>query len=122
MSEEKTIKFHYIFKEDYNPVYCNGAYGGVTATGEIIANFYLERMPIPESMTFPINENGLLGEMKEVEPLDLNAKIIRFVSTGVVLSEEGARSIYEWLGKQIDELEKRKGRNNIKNEEGLRDE
>lgn len=111
MNNDRQIKFKYIFDENYNPVYCNGAYGGVSPQGEIVANFYLERLPLPYSYTNAVNPDGSLGGTVETDPSDLNDFFIRYVSTGIVLSENSARAIHSWLGKQIEELE---NRNNTK--------
>lgn len=108
MEEKRQVQFQYIFPEEYNPVYCNGAYGGVASQGEIIINFYLERMPIPQQLIHDINPDGTLSDVVQTEPEDLGQKIIRYVSSGVVLNEDSARSIYNWLGKQLNELERRK--------------
>lgn len=108
MSEERQIQFKYVFPENYNPVYCNGAFGGISTQGEIVANFFLERMPIPNSSTYIVNPDGSLGGMVAVDPENLNDTVIRYVSTGIVLSEESAKAVYAWLGNQIQELETRK--------------
>lgn len=108
MSDNREINFRYVFPENYNPVYCNGAYGGVSTQGEIVMNFYLERMPIPNSVTHQVGEDGALAGVIATDPEDLNKKVIRYVSNGVVLSETGARAVYNWLGAQICELENRK--------------
>ena len=108
MENKKTIQFQYVFPDNYNPVYCNGAYGGIATKGEIIMNFYLERMPVPKALTYEINDDGSLGNMLETEPDDFGKKVIRYVSSGVVLSEMSAKAIYEWLGRQICELESQK--------------
>ncbi|MEQ6388036.1 hypothetical protein RZN22_01760 [Bacillaceae bacterium S4-13-58] len=51
-----------------------------------------------------INEKGeFIGE-PELEPE--NHK--RYVSTGVVMNLNSAKSLYDWLGKHIDTLEKEK--------------
>ena len=105
---EKEIKFKYVFSEEYNPIYCNGAFGGVSPQGEIVANFFLERMPIPNSVTNTFNSDGSLGGVSNVEPADLENSFVRFVSTGIVLNETAAKSIYDWLGTQLEELENRK--------------
>lgn len=107
MNEERKIKFKYLFPDNYNPVYCNGAFGGITTAGEIVANFFLERMPIPNSMTNTVNEDGSLSGVISTDPNDLNETVIRYISTGIVLNEANAKSIYEWLGNQIQELENR---------------
>ena len=111
MSEERTIKFRYIFPENYNPTYCNGVYGGISPSGDIITNFFLERMPIPNSMTSSINEDGTLSGTISTDPEDLENTLIRYISSGIILNENSARSIYEWLGNQLQELERRKENN-----------
>ena len=108
MSEHREINFHYVFSDDYNPVYCTGAYGGISPQGDIVANFYLERMPIPKSLTYALDDNGSLGDVVSTEPEDLKQKVVRYVSTGVVLNEANARSICDWLKQQLDELEARR--------------
>ena len=114
--ENRHIKFRYIFPKDYNPVYCNGAYGGISTRGEIVANFFLERMPIPYSITTPVNEDGTLSGVASTEPEDMNETVIRYISTGIVLTENNAKSIYEWLGNHIQELERRKSIENTEDE------
>lgn len=117
MNEERQIKFRYVFPENYNPVYCNGAYGGISTHGEIVANFFLERMPIPNSVTNSVNPDGTLSGTTSTDPSDLDQSVIRYISTGIVLSEDSAKSIYEWLGNQIQELETRKSiQNSIEQE------
>ena len=43
MSADKPeFRFKYIFSHDNNPVYVNGAHGGVNPRGELVVNFYLQ--------------------------------------------------------------------------------
>lgn len=104
---DPSISFKYIFKYDYNPVYVNGAHGGVSPRGEIIANFYLERQPLPNEITHAINPDGSIGtDVVAVDPENLNSTIVRFVSSGVVLNYQNAKSLHVWLGDKIAELER----------------
>lgn len=73
---------------------------------------FLERIPIPNSVTNSINPDGTLGGFVGIDPENLNETVIRYISTGIVLNEENAKSIYEWLGNQIQELENRKAMEN----------
>lgn len=104
---EKTVTFKYKFADNYNPVYVNGAYGGVSSRGEIVVNFFLERLPLPNSVTHKVDENGIVGEIieKENKPKDLNVSSIRFVESGIVVNVETAKQIRDWLDKQIKLLE-----------------
>ena len=103
---DESITFKYIFKYDYNPVYVNGAHGGISPRGEIIANFYLERPPLPNEISHAINPDGSIGtDIIAVDPENLNSSIVRYVSNGVVLNYQNAKALHSWLGEQIGALE-----------------
>lgn len=104
---EMSVTFKYKFADNYNPVYVNGAYGGVSPRGEIIANFFLERLPLPNSVTHKVDENGIVGEIidERNNPRDLNKSFIRFVQSGIVVNIETAKQIRDWLDKHIKLLE-----------------
>jgi hypothetical protein len=101
-----TVKFKYIFPDDYNPVYANGAYGGITTKGEMVINFFLERTGLPYFETFELKEGGEIGDMIGRDPERMPPNIVRFVSTGVVLNYESAKTIRDWLDRHLAQLEK----------------
>jgi len=101
----KKMKYKYIFKDEYNPVYVNGAHGGISTRGEIIINFFLERHGVPYSQTHKIEDDGLLGAEIEREPKDYSAKMIRYVENGIVLNYQTAVQIRDFLDRQIKDLE-----------------
>jgi len=105
MSDKPEMKFKYIFTYDYNPVYVNGAHGGITPRGELVMNFYLERQPLPSSITHEITPAGTIGAETEVEPSDLGRSLVRQVINGVVLNYNTARELHYWLGEKVKELE-----------------
>jgi hypothetical protein len=100
------IKVKYKFDKNYNPKYSNGAYGGINPLGEIILNFYLERMPLPVEQIeeILIKDNKITRIQKSTTPEDLNDIAIRFVDTGVVLNLATAIDIHKFLGDQIELL------------------
>lgn len=100
------INFKYKFNEDYNPVYVNGAYGGISSRGEIIANFFLERQPIPKTEACEVNSKGIIKSSKITEPIEHRFNVIRYVETGVIMNIETAKIIRNWLNDKIAELEK----------------
>lgn len=104
----KQINIKYIFEEDYNPVYCNGAYGGIGPQGELIANFYLERMPIPRKVIMALDEEGHLADTLEIIPRETESAIVRYVSSGIVLNQKDAKSMYIWLGDMLAKMEQPK--------------
>lgn len=102
------IKFKYKFPENYNPIYINGAHGGVNSQGEIIANFYFERIPVPNALTHSINNDGTLGDINEIDPKDLGASLVRYVQSGIVMNLETAQQLHTWLGERIDQAKNQK--------------
>lgn len=102
-----SLKFKYMFPNDYNPVYINGIYGGLSPRGEIVANFFLERSPLPYTETITIDDKGQIIAGGVTEPPEHNINVIRYVSTGIVMSLENAKSFHQWLGQHIQQLEER---------------
>lgn len=104
-SKKPELTFKYVFNYGYNPSYVNGAQGGFSPRGEMVINFYLERQPLPESITHEITTEGAIGRETEVEPKDLASSMVRFIDTGVVMSYENARVFHAWMGDKLRELE-----------------
>ena len=72
MSQKKPeLTFKYDLSCDYNLSYVNGAQGGFSSRGEMVIDFYLERQPLPESITHEITPEGALGRETGAEPKGL---------------------------------------------------
>ena len=99
------IKCKYIFKSDFNPVYVNGAQGGINTQGEIVINFYLERSALPVSQTYGIENGKLSAQEIESEPSDLKNSFVRVIENGIVMNYQTAKEIHKWLGNHIEKLE-----------------
>ncbi len=99
---EQNISFKYKFQENYNPVYTNGVYGGFNASGDLVANFFFERSPIPREEVFDIYSG------KPIEP-DISdvpiPSIIRSIQTGIVINLDTAKVIRDWLDTHINKAE-----------------
>lgn len=106
--KKQKIAFKYIYSDTYNPVYANGAVGGLSTQGEIVANFYLERQPVLRSQVHDLTPDGQLGDEISRDPPATDLQVVRFVTTGVVLSLETARRVHDWLGKAIVQLDQAK--------------
>jgi hypothetical protein len=99
------LKFKYVYADNYNPVYVNGAHGGLTPRGELVVNFYLERTGLPDAIIHEINPNGTLGAEIAQEPDDSRNSLVRFIESGIVLNTENARTLHAWLGERLREME-----------------
>lgn len=103
--EKPQITFKYLFPEDYDPIYVNGAHGGISPRGEIVVNFYLERPALPRAISHEINPNGTIGGETAVEPADFKASLVRSIENGVIMNYQSAREFHLWLGERLRELE-----------------
>ncbi len=99
------FKCKYIFRDDYNPVYVNGAQGGINTQGEIIINFYLERSALPKSQTYGVEEGKINAQELESEPSDLKESFVRVIENGIVMNYKTAKEIHRWLGSHLEALE-----------------
>ena len=99
MTKEEIV-FKYKFDDLYQPQYSNGCIGGKNFKGEIILNFYTERVPIPNSESFKLRKDGSVGERISSNP-DQNI-VIRTISSGVIMTKEQAIEFYNWLGKILE--------------------
>ena len=99
------LKFKYVYAADYNPVYVNGAHGGLTPRGELVVNFYLERTGLPDAIVHEITPEGTLGVEIAQEPVDGMNSLVRFIESGIVLNTENARTLHAWLGERIKEMD-----------------
>jgi hypothetical protein len=99
------VRFKYVFSKEYNPVYINGAYGGIGPRGELAINFYLERSPVPNEEVRNLLEDGSIGDQVKLEPPNLQETIIRYIDTGVIINYETAKILHKWLGTNIKLME-----------------
>ena len=99
-------KFNVVIREPegYKPLYVNGAQGGATLQGEVIINFTLERTPVPTGQTMEVSDIGV-PTIIETLPKDIQTMIIRTVTTGVIMNLQTAKTIHNWLGTIIPQLE-----------------
>lgn len=107
---KKQITFKYKFESNYNPVYINGAFGGINPQGEIVANFYLERIALPNATTHIVGANGSIGEAIKKDPKDLDESCVRYVQSGIVMNLETAKQLNVWLERNIKNLEELKNK------------
>ncbi|MFD0825874.1 hypothetical protein ACT8ZR_09365 [Neobacillus sp. M.A.Huq-85] len=99
------VNFKYKFAENYNPVYSNGVFGGPSPRGELVMNFFFERTPIPYNEVRKVNEFGQITDEIIATPKD-EIGIVRYVSNGVVMNLQQAKSFHEWLGQHIQQMER----------------
>jgi hypothetical protein len=100
-------RIRYEYEQDQNAKlrYAHGVWGGINPQGEIELNFYTESDKIPAFSECAVLPDGNPGP--EMAPFDEGVKTItRHIHSRVVLSAAAARAVLEWLGSQVDSLEK----------------
>lgn len=100
------LKIRYIKDKQGQPLYINGATGGLTPKGEISVSFFSDVPRIPDSQEFNLDNTGrVIGEIKSEDSASLKVddiSIDRHLTTEVFFSVQTAKDLQAWLGRQID--------------------
>ena len=102
MSEKKNVVFRYNKPENYNLVYVNGVYGGITPKGEIFCNFFYEHGVMPKEQIFEITEDGKMGQ--EVKGDEEQLIIDRDLKAGLIFKPADAELIAKWILDNVGKL------------------
>jgi hypothetical protein len=105
---QRHIKFIYTKSKDFRNIYVNGASGGVNDHCEVITNLYFEVRHTPDELTFELDNDGFLG--KQIKSTSKTTTIDRILEASLILTEETARDLGEWLIERADLSKKRKAK------------
>lgn len=94
MTETTEIKVVFTKADDYKLVPVAGVWGGLSPQGDVIADFFVDKRELPDSMTLKVKEGG--GKPEEVDRMG-GENITREMQVGIVLRPEEAYSIGAWL-------------------------
>jgi hypothetical protein len=109
MSEKpKQLQVHYLKTPNYRSYHVDGIFGGVTPSGYLYMELFLQRWATPKSILHEVKEDGSLG--KELER-DSKSGIIREVEAGLTMDLAAAEVIHGWLGEKIKSLKELKSGN-----------
>lgn len=96
--EPEEIDVFFTESSDYRTVYVSGAWGGVNPKGDIIADYYVERVATPNKVTMLVE-----GEQIKSTKIQENQRAIREKQISVVMRPNTAYSIGIWLVKKAKE-------------------
>ncbi len=102
-TKPKEMEFHFLKTNNYRSFYIDGAFGGITPSGLLAMDLFLERRPTPRKMIHAIEENGKLGSVIEKETKE---GIIREIECGLIMNIDTAIKIKDWLDGKINEYNK----------------
>lgn len=102
MSDSKEVQFIYNKKEDYEPIYVNGVYGGVTPRGDLLCHFFYEYVDVPEKEILELDEKGQIkpDTLKKIQKNDDsdNVKTVkRDIRVGIIIPAHQIQSISAWM-------------------------
>lgn len=107
MNEEPTqkqamkIKFVYSKPEEVQPIYVNGAYGGMSPRGELICNFFFEHPDLPKEEKTPLVEGKLQVEQTErtfpINHTPDELVIRRDINVILIIPAQEISSIANWM-------------------------
>ena len=99
------ITFHYLKGPEFRTIHVDGAIGGLTPSGHLHIAFYAERLPIPQSVTNKVNDDGTLGEVLQQTTRD---GVVRQMETDIIVNENTAKNIKVWLDQKLEEFDSRR--------------
>jgi hypothetical protein len=100
----KEVVISYVKTNDFKTTLINGVYGGISSNGLISANFFVERIPIPESetVTIDLESSRIVGPTTAVKTAD----VVREVQHGALLDVSTAEILIKWLQEKVTEIKK----------------
>ena len=101
-SDAPKVDFYLIKSNHFRVVHVDGAFGGITAQGNIYASIYSERGALPTKLSHVVLPDGNLGQEVSRES---KSGFVREVEVGLILSIPAAKAVCTWLQGRIDEAE-----------------
>ena len=102
------IHFNYIKSNNFRVVHADGVIGNGTPRNDLFIGFYSERVPLPDTLTYEIDEKGKLGKEVLEERETKSDGILREVEVGVVVDLDMAKALVLWLSNVIRQIETNK--------------
>jgi hypothetical protein len=101
-SEPKRVTFHLIKGPHFESRQVDGVIGSIGPNRRASLAFFVERDPIPQSITHKVHDDGSLGEV-----IGATGKpgIVREVQTGVVMDLTGLRTLQNQLTQMLAAIE-----------------
>lgn len=106
----KKVKFIHNMPKDYRIYPANGVFGGMTARGDLVMNFFVEHHVIPPEQVQKVKADGSLAPIKTEQQEEL--EVSRVFQMGVMVNREQALDIAKWIMekvKQYDKIATKKG-------------
>ncbi|MGC8500194.1 MAG: hypothetical protein ACP5OS_03325 [Leptospirillia bacterium] len=97
----KRLRFEWKYTEDFSHKPVSGIYGGLLPSGDLLMEFFLERMAPPDYEIREISPENPAGSPVEFA----EQKVVRMVQCGMVANIQSVRSFHEWLGNTLRQID-----------------
>ncbi|SRR6266436_5173855 len=104
VGEDRNLKFAFHRAAGYRMVASNAVWGGVTPRGDILAEFAVESLEDPETITNVVRADGALGAELSRTPKD--RVIRRELQVGIIFTVNSAESLANWLIEKVAEIKR----------------
>ena len=99
------IQFNYIKSNHFRVIHADGVIGNGTPRNALYIGFYSERIPLPDTLTYQVDEKGRLGKELLEEREIKSEGILREVEVGVVVDLDMAKALVLWLSNMVRQIE-----------------
>lgn len=104
----KKARFIYNKPENYEPIYVNGVFGGVTPRGELLSHFFFEYADIPEKEEINVEDGNIVQESRVIthghEREEGEIVFQRDVKAGLIIPAHQIQSIINWMQEKLDKI------------------
>lgn len=101
--EIPVVRFNYTKSSNYRIVKADGAWGAISARGEIMMSIFTERPPIPDFEEYRIPEGG--GQLVLTKRETRAEGMIREVEVSLAVAPQTALTLARWLFAKAKEYE-----------------
>lgn len=88
----KDVTVHFTKAPDYRLLPVSGAWGGPSLVGDIVVDFFVEKITAPDTVVMRMQPSGVATEVSRSEQQN-----IREIQVGLVLRPDVALSVGNWL-------------------------
>ena len=100
----KRLKFLHNIPADYKIYPANGAWGGVTARGDLLLHFFIEHQIVPKEQIQDVKADGSLAPL-EVLPKE-EVEVARDMQVGIMINLDQAADVAKWMLAKVEQYRK----------------
>lgn len=105
LSNKMTV--NYLKIKNYRTYHVDGIFGGLTPTGNLYIELFVQRSVTPQTAEHEITKDGILG--KEIPGTRTGKKgLIREIESGLVMNIEVAKILRNWIDDKLNQYDKYK--------------